>query len=81
MHRRPARRCAAIGPAALTNAPPPPRTTTTTTTSDSHTPPLPPALAGELQEPSKKSIVRLVEAQDQLVENAKNGTDGEGQQR
>jgi AP-1 complex subunit sigma 1/2 len=37
--------------------------------------------AGELQEPSKKAITRLVEAQDLLVENAKNGTDGEGQQR
>jgi hypothetical protein len=39
------------------------------------------APAGELQEPSKKAITRLVEAQDLLVENAKNGTDGEAQQR
>lgn len=33
--------------------------------------------AGELQEPSKKSISRCIEAQDQLVENAKHGMDGE----
>jgi hypothetical protein len=32
---------------------------------------LPPA--GELQEPSKKTISRCIEAQDQLVENAKAG--------
>jgi len=30
-------------------------------------------LAGELQEPSKKAITRVIEAQDQLVENAKLG--------
>ncbi|GAB4818112.1 hypothetical protein N2152v2_005158 [Parachlorella kessleri] len=30
-------------------------------------------LAGELQEPSKKAIARVIEAQDQLVENAKMG--------
>lgn len=30
-------------------------------------------LAGELQEPSKKAISRVIEAQDQLVENAKMG--------
>jgi hypothetical protein len=30
-------------------------------------------LAGELQEPSKKAITRVIEAQDQLVENAKQG--------
>lgn len=30
-------------------------------------------IAGELQEPSKKAISRMIEAQDQLVENAKNG--------
>jgi hypothetical protein len=29
-------------------------------------------LAGELQEPSKKAISRVIEAQDQLVEQAKN---------
>lgn len=40
---------------------------------------LPACPPGELQEPSKKAIARLVEAQDQLVENAKNGTEGEGQ--
>jgi len=32
---------------------------------------------GELQEPSKKAIGRVIEAQDQLVENAKAGGDGE----
>lgn len=32
-------------------------------------------LAGELQEPSKKAITRVIEAQDQLVESAKLGTD------
>ncbi|KAL3152919.1 hypothetical protein ABBQ38_012225 [Trebouxia sp. C0009 RCD-2024] len=31
-------------------------------------------LAGELQEPSKKAITRVIEAQDQLVESAKLGT-------
>ncbi|MEW5305808.1 MAG: hypothetical protein WDW38_000208 [Sanguina aurantia] len=30
-------------------------------------------IAGELQEPSKKAISRVIETQDQLVENAKNG--------
>lgn len=35
-------------------------------------------IAGELQEPSKKAISRVIEAQDQLVENAKNGQE-EGQ--
>ncbi|KAK9829550.1 hypothetical protein WJX72_006427 [[Myrmecia] bisecta] len=30
-------------------------------------------IAGELQEPSKKAITRVIEAQDQLVENAKLG--------
>lgn len=30
-------------------------------------------LAGELQEPSKKAVTRVIEAQDQLVENAKAG--------
>ena len=30
-------------------------------------------LAGELQEPSKKAITRVIEAQDQLVEVAKSG--------
>jgi AP-1 complex subunit sigma 1/2 len=30
-------------------------------------------IAGELQEPSKKAIGRVIEAQDLLVENAKNG--------
>lgn len=36
-------------------------------------------LAGELQEPSKKAIGRMIEAQDQLVENAKNGVEEQGQ--
>jgi uncharacterized protein (UPF0332 family) len=31
--------------------------------------------SGELQEPSKKAISRVIEVQDQLVENAKNGTE------
>ena len=30
-------------------------------------------LAGELQEPSKKAVTRVIEAQDQLVEHAKAG--------
>lgn len=30
-------------------------------------------LAGELQEPSKKAVTRVIEAQDQLVEVAKQG--------
>jgi hypothetical protein len=36
---------------------------------------LPPA--GELQEPSKRAISRVIEAQDQLVEQAKDGTEGD----
>jgi len=32
-------------------------------------------IAGELQEPSKKAISRVIEVQDQLVENAKNGAE------
>ena len=38
-------------------------------------------IAGELQEPSKRAVARAVEAQDRLVESAKEGeglTDGEG---
>lgn len=38
-------------------------------------------LAGELQEPSKRAVARAIEAQDRLVESAKEGeglTDGEG---
>ena len=30
-------------------------------------------LAGELQEPSKKAVTRVIEVQDQLVEAAKQG--------
>lgn len=33
-------------------------------------------LGGELQEPSKKAVLRVIEAQDQLVEAAKVGQDG-----
>eukprot|EP00877_Chromochloris_zofingiensis_P013119 jgi/Chrzof1/8060/UNPLg00105.t1 len=36
-------------------------------------------IAGELQEPSKKTISRVIEAQDQLVENVKSGADGDDQ--
>ncbi|GLC36179.1 hypothetical protein PLESTB_001371600 [Pleodorina starrii] len=36
-------------------------------------------VAGELQEPSKKAIHKHIHDQDQLVENAKNGTAEEGQ--
>ncbi|GIL76867.1 hypothetical protein Vretimale_8661 [Volvox reticuliferus] len=36
-------------------------------------------VAGELQEPSKKAIHKHINDQDQLVENAKNGTTEEGQ--
>lgn len=35
-------------------------------------------LGGELQEPSKKAVSRVLEAQDQLVEAAKVGSDGTG---
>ncbi|GBF95703.1 AP-1 complex subunit sigma [Raphidocelis subcapitata] len=41
-------------------------------------------IAGELQEPSKRAVARAIEAQDQLVEGAKDGeglTDGEGASR
>ncbi|KAK9834723.1 hypothetical protein WJX74_008650 [Apatococcus lobatus] len=38
-------------------------------------------IAGELQEPSKKAITRVIEAQDQMVENAKMGTTPTSQQR
>ncbi|KAF6262334.1 AP complex, mu/sigma subunit [Scenedesmus sp. NREL 46B-D3] len=34
-------------------------------------------IAGELQEPSKRVISRVIEAQDQLVEQAKDGTEGD----
>lgn len=34
-------------------------------------------IAGELQEPSKRAISRVIEAQDQLVEQAKDGADGD----
>jgi hypothetical protein len=53
-----------------TNRPAPPPPTT-----------LPP---GELQEPSKRVVARTIEAQDQLVEHAKDGEglgDGEGTTR
>ena len=36
-------------------------------------------LAGELQEPSKKLIIRNIEAQDNLVEQAKSGIPSQGQ--
>ena len=35
-------------------------------------------LAGELQEPSKRAVGRVIEAQDQLVERAKAGEPEEG---
>ncbi|KAK9864770.1 hypothetical protein WJX84_011888 [Apatococcus fuscideae] len=38
-------------------------------------------IAGELQEPSKKAITRVIEAQDTMVENAKNNTTPTPQQR
>lgn len=41
-------------------------------------------IAGELQEPSKKAVARAIEAQDLLVESAKDGeglADGEGTTR
>lgn len=41
-------------------------------------------IAGELQEPSKRVVARVIEAQDQLVERAKDGEgllDGEGTAR
>lgn len=38
-------------------------------------------IAGEMQEPSKKAITRVIEAQDQMVENAKMGTTPAAQQR
>ncbi|WIA18505.1 hypothetical protein OEZ86_002082 [Tetradesmus obliquus] len=34
-------------------------------------------IAGELQEPSKRAISRVIEAQDQLVEQAKDGSEGD----
>lgn len=34
--------------------------------------------AGELQEPSKRAISRVIEAQDQMVEGDKEGQDGDG---
>lgn len=34
-------------------------------------------IAGELQEPSKRAISRVIEAQDQLVEQAKDGTEAD----
>ena len=37
--------------------------------------------AGELQEPSKRNISRVIEAQDLLVENAKNGVEEGTHQR
>lgn len=47
-------------------------------------PPPPQNPKGELQEPSKRAVARAIEAQDQLVEGAKDGeglTDGEGASR
>ena len=41
----------------------------------------PPPSPGELQEPSKKAIHKHIHDQDQLVDNAKNGTSDEGQPR
>ncbi|KAF8059134.1 AAP19-1 [Scenedesmus sp. PABB004] len=34
-------------------------------------------IAGELQEPSKRAVSRVIEAQDQLVEQAKDGGEGD----